>query len=170
MDQTLNQFLAIMDDERAGYVEMLSILADERDAASLTKKDRLLAVGRRKQALVQSIQEMEQRRQALVEKLALERGIEECPLTVSRLAHYLSPNQAIRIKASAAELKTLVKKVRRENDANSQLFSFYLELIHGSLRMFNDLVYSHGIYEKPGSENRGAGYGGARGRVFYQSI
>jgi hypothetical protein len=67
-------------------------------------------------------------------------------------------------------LKTLVKKVRRENESNSQLFSFYLELIHGSLRLFNDLVYSHGVYEKPGSENRAAGYGGARGRVFYQSI
>jgi hypothetical protein len=75
MDQTLNQLLAIMNDERAGYREMQAVLADERDAASLTGKDRLLAVGRRKQTLVRSIQEMEKRRQALVENLALERGI-----------------------------------------------------------------------------------------------
>lgn len=170
MDQTLNQLLATMDDETAGYREMQAILADERAAASLSNKNRLGEVGQQKQALVTAIQEMENKRQSLVEKLAAEHGIQERPLTASRLTLYLEAPQATRLTTCARELKSIIKSVQRENNANSQLFSHSLELIQSSLKLLNELVYSHCVYHKPGSEQRATGYGGGKGRVYYGSI
>jgi flagellar biosynthesis/type III secretory pathway chaperone len=170
MNQTLTQMLETIDDEIKCYREMQTILTQEREAATRSNRDQLMRVGQAKQALVQTLTQTENRRQALADKLATRYGIQDRPLTVSKLCACLETPYATRLKALASSLKTLVETVQRENSANAKLFSHTLELIHGSLKLLNDLIYSHAVYQKPGNEHRRPGYGVGRGRVFCGTV
>ena len=170
MNLTLTQLLETIDEEIKCYREMQAILAQEREAATSSNKVQLMHVGQAKQDLVQTLTQTENRRQALVGKLATHYGIQDRPLTVSKLCACLKEPHASQLKALGCHLKTLVETVQRENNVNAKLFSHTLELIHGSLKMLNDLIYSHAVYQKPGSEQRLSGYSGDRGRVFCSTV
>ena len=153
------------------YLEMLPVLAKERHAATRSDRTRLAQAGQIKQDVVAEIAHMEKKRRVLVERLGDRYAIEQRPgITVSHLCEHLEEPDAAALKKRARELKTLVETVQRENTANARLFSHALDLVHGSLKLLNDLIYSQWIYEKPGSTQASKGYGGARGRVFCGSV
>ncbi|BBO88273.1 flagellar protein FlgN [Desulfosarcina ovata] len=172
MSQKLDQLLDVMDEEKTCYENMQALLVEEKNAASLPRQDHLLKIGQKKQSLVDTLKRMEGRRLKLVEDLSREYGIEdeERPLTASRLAGYLEPTSAKRLADRAQALKRLIKQVRRENSANATLFSYYLDLTQGALKMLNDLIYGHAVYTKPGTGSRVSGYGSNRGKVFCGNI
>ena len=170
MKQTVDQLLETINAEIECYRELLPVLSQERDAAMRSDKDRLMRVGQAKQAVVEAITQTENRRQALVEQLAGQHGIQDRPLTVSRLCGSLDAASASRLETSAGELKTLVASVQRENSANAKLFSQALELVHGSLKLLNALIDSHAVYQKPGTDHGRQGYAGNRGSVFCGSV
>ncbi len=170
MNQTLNTLLETMTEETAQYRDMHAILAQEREAATRSNRDQLMQIAQAKQRMVQMIAHTERRRQTLVGELAGRYGIDDQPLTVGKLCTRLDAPDANRLTALAHELKGCVETVQRENNANARLFSQALELVHGSLKMLNELIYSHTVYAKPGSEQRPSGYGGGRGRVFCSNV
>jgi flagellar biosynthesis/type III secretory pathway chaperone len=170
MPQTLNQLLATLDDEMKGYRDMQAVLSKERDAATRSDKDQLMHVCQSKQAIVQILKQTEERRQALVERLSSQYGVKERPLTVHRLCAHMEEPYATRLKCLAGDLKTQVETVRQANEANAKLFSHALELVHGSLKLINELIYSQAVYQKPGRDHRVQGYAGDRGRVFCGSV
>ncbi len=170
MNQTLTELIDAMDAEMKSYLKMLPVLAKERHAATRSDRTRLTQAGQIKQGVVAEIAQMEKKRRALVERLGDRYAIEERPISVSRLCEHLEEPDAAALKKRARELKTLVETVQRENNANARLFSHALDLVHGSLKLLNDLIYSQWIYEKPGSTQPSKGYGGARGRVFCGSV
>ena len=170
MNRILTQLLETIDEEMKRYRDMQAVLTQERDAAKRSDKNQLMRVGQTKQAVVQSITQTENRRQALVEQLANQYGIKDRPFTVSQLCARMEAPYAHRLKTLAGDLKALVETVQQENNANAKLFSHALELIHGSLKLLNELIYSHSVYQKPGSDHRVKGYAGDRGRVFCGSV
>lgn len=170
MNQIITQLLDTLDDGLTVYRQMLDTLSQERDAAKRSDRDQLGCVGEAKQALVKRIQQTESRRRALVEELAEQYHIQDRPLTIRRLCDYLEEPYASRLKASAGALKTLIQTVQRENQANAMLFSHALDLVHSSLKLINELIYSPAVYQKPGSEHRMQGYAGDRGKVFCGSV
>ncbi|BBO79822.1 hypothetical protein DSCO28_03880 [Desulfosarcina ovata subsp. sediminis] len=172
MNPKLNQLLQVMDRETDCYQDMQTLLAEEKNTASLSNHDHLLKIGQKKQTLINALKQMEGERLQLVEALAREYGIadQEQPLTASRLAGYLDPEPASRLADRARALKRLIKQVHSKNNANAKLFSYYLELTHGALKMLNDLIYGHSVYAKPGTGARVSGYGSNRGKVFCGNI
>jgi len=170
MNQVLAQLLETINDEIGQYRDMQAVLTQERKAATGSNRDQLMRVGQAKQAIVQNITQTENRRQALVEELALRYKIKERPLTVSKLCVHLEAPHDTRLRGVASDLKTIIESVQKENNANAKLFSQALELIHGSLKLLNELIYSHAVYHKPGNEKRLPGYSSGRGRVFCGSV
>ena len=170
MNQALPQLLDAMNAEITFYKDMLDILAKEYDAAMKSDRDRLKKMGQLKQKLVQDIGQTEKKRRELVDRLGEIYRIRERPITVDRLCPHLDALDASRLKTCAGELKKLIETVRKKNNANARLFSHALELVHSSLKLIDDLICSHSIYEKPGSKQRSKGYGTQCGRVFCGSV
>lgn len=170
MTEMLNQLLKTLNDEMAHYRNMQTVLTREREATTTSNKDQLMRVGQDKQAIVEQLKQAEKRRQALVEQLARQYAIEDRPLTIRRLCASLSATDASRLKTVADNLKTLIKTVQQENNTNAKLVSHMLELVHGSLKMLNELVYSQTVYNRPGSDPHMQGYAGHRGKVFCGSV
>lgn len=170
MSQAVEQLLETLNDEMTFYLDMQAVLAQERDAATHSDRDQLIRVGQNKQAIVQQLKQKEKRRQALVEQLADQYDIQDCPLTINRLCDSIKEPYASQLKAVAGDLKTLIGTVQQENNTNAKLFTHALELVHGSLKLINELIYSQAIYSKPGSDHHSKGYAGHRGSVFYGSV
>jgi flagellar biosynthesis/type III secretory pathway chaperone len=170
MTEIFNQLLETLNDEMTYYRNMQAVLVQERDAATKSSKDQLVYVGQDKQAIVQQLKQAENRRQELIEQLASQYDIQGRPLTIKRLCASLTGPDALRLKTVGDDLKTLVKTVQQENNANAKLFTHSLELVHGSLKMLNELVYSQAVYSKPGSDRQMQGYAGHRGKVFCRSV
>lgn len=170
MNPMLTHLLETIADEIKCYREIKAVIAKERDAATASDKDQLMRICQDKQAIVARIAQTEKKRQERVEQLALACAIQDRPLTITRLCASLPEPYAAELKTLASELKALVEDVQRENNANAKLFSQALELIHGSLKLINELIYAQAVYKKPGSENRTQGYAGDRGRVFCGSV
>lgn len=170
MHQIISPLLETLEDGLTVYRKMLDTISQERDAAKRSDKDQLGRVGEAKQALVIQSRQIENRRQTLVAELANQYHIHDRPLTIRRLCTFLEEPYASRLKTTAGELKTLVQTVQRENQANARLFSQALDLVHSSLKLINELVYSPAVYQKPGSEQRMQGYAGDRGKVFCGSV
>ena len=170
MHRKLNQLLSTLDDEANAYREMQTILSREKAAASLSDRDRFIRVGQDKEALVQALQQMESRRKSLVDLLAAEYEIHQRPLTITLLSRFVGAPYSDQLLDKARRLKLLIKTVQAENNANSQLFSHYLDLIHGSLKLLNDLIYGQSIYHKPGTGKQASGYDTCRGTVFCSNV
>lgn len=170
MTRTVNQLLETLNDEMTCYLDMQDVLAQERHAATHSDRDQLMHVGQAKQAIVQLLKQKENRRQALVEQLAGQYDIQDRPLTIRRLCASLPEPYASRLKTVAGDLKTLVETVQHENNTNAKLFTHALELVHGSLKLLNELIYSQAVYSKPGSDHPNKGHAGHRGNVFCGSV
>jgi flagellar biosynthesis/type III secretory pathway chaperone len=170
MHQNLTQLLSTLDDEADAYREMRTILNRERAMASLSDRDRFIRVSQDKEALVQTLQQMESRRKSLVESLAAGYQIHQRPMTITLLARFVDAPYGDQLLARARNLKVLIKTVQAENNANSQLFSHYLDLIHGSLKLLNDLIYGQPVYNKPGTGKHASGYDACRGTVFCSNV
>ena len=170
MTEIFDQLLETLEDELTCYRNMQAVLAQERDAATTSNKDQLVRACQDKQAIVQQLKNAEKRRQVLVDQLAHQHAIQDRPVTISRLCGSLNAPDALRLKTMADNLKSLVKTVQQENNTNARLFSHTLELVHGSLKMLNELIYSQAVYSKPGCDQQMQGYAGHRGRVFCSSV
>lgn len=170
MNQNFEQLLSILDEEADAYRQMQVLLSEEKKAASLSNRERLVAVGQQKQDAVDHLKRMETTRQQRVDVLAREAGVDSHPVTVSLLARHLDDGEAASLETRATTLKSLMKTVQAANNANAHLFEHYLGLIHGSLQLLNDMVYGHAVYRRPGSTEHAAGYAGSGGRVFCGDI
>lgn len=170
MSKVLTQLVDTMTEEIKFYKEMLDILAKEYDAAIKSDRNRLATMGQLKKKLVHKIGQTEKRRRELADRLGETYCIQERPITVDCLCHHLDALDANRLKKCAGELKKLIGIVRKRNNANARLFSHALELVHGSLKLIDDLITSHSTYEKPGNKQRSKGYGAQCGRVFCGSV
>jgi flagellar biosynthesis/type III secretory pathway chaperone len=170
MHRKLKQLLLTLDDEANAYREMQTILNREKAAASLSDRNRFLRVFQDKEALVQTLKQMESRRKSLVDSLAAEYEIHQRPVTITLLARSVDVPVGDQLVAKAHTLKALIKTVQALNNANSQLFSHYLELIHGSLKLLNNLIYGQSIYYKPGTGKQSSGYDTCRGTVFCSNV
>lgn len=170
MTEIFDQLLETLDEEMTCYRNMQAVLAQERDAATKSKNDQLIRACQDKQAIVQQLKQAEKRRQKLVGQLARQLAMQDRHITISRLCASLNAPDALRLKTLADNLKTLVKTVQQENNTNARLFSHTLEIVHGSLKMLNELIYSQSVYSKPGCDKNMQGYAGHRGRVFCSSV
>lgn len=170
MNTTFDQLLAVLDKEIAAYRTMQTILVQEKEAASLSDRQRLVDVGQQKQDWVDELGRMEAERRRLVDALAREKGIAVRPITISLLIPELDLSSAGILNARRKALTSLMKSVQSANTANSQLITHYLGLIHGALKLLNGMVYDHFVYPRPGGTNRTAGYAGSCGNVFCEDI
>jgi len=170
MNKNIPRLLSTMDEEIDAYRKMQVILSDEKDAATLSDRERLLMVGRKKQAAVERLAGIEAQRRQIVDTIRRKVGVDDHPVTIRRLCPHLDANSASLLKARAKTLKALMETVQKANHANAQLINHYLGLIHGALKMLNETVYGRFVYHRPGSLPRTHGYAGGCGNVFCGDI
>ena len=84
------------------------------------------------------------------DRLAAALDLPPARVTVSRLAHYLPPAEARRLKACGDRLTATLVQVGKLNGANRALIGASLGFVEGSLQMLQDIRRPASIYHHNG--------------------
>jgi flagellar biosynthesis/type III secretory pathway chaperone len=162
----LDEFLDVLKCHAEHYGSLLSVLKEEHGAIIESKLEKLNDVNSEKEALVLKIQNLEDRRLNILERLAnsLDRPVQG--LTLKELSQFTQEPFSSRLKTSRANLLSLMKKVREANDNNRSLLTHSADLVKGSMVLLNNLIASNGVYYRSGKiQNKDK-----NGRVFSGEI
>lgn len=170
MNAKMIELLDILDEEAACYRDMKSILADEEESISLSRKERFDYVQLEKEALVVKIQQHEKKRQRLVDQFADAYPVDQSMMTVSKLAQYLPAPYNEKLLSRADRLRSRMAEVQVTNKHNQQLIHQYLDLIKGALKLLTGLIDDNSVYQKPGTAHPAIGYGRSGGRIFCGTV
>lgn len=170
MNVTIMKLLAILDEETACYRAMQNILAEEEASITLSGKDGFDQVQIGKESLLIKIQHYEKVRKNLVDQLADAYQVDEPAMTVSKLARYIAAPDKEKLLQRAKCLRSCMADVKLKNNHNRQLIRQYLELINGSLKLLNRVIYDNSVYRRPGTGHSATGYQSSGGRFFCKSV
>jgi flagellar biosynthesis/type III secretory pathway chaperone len=159
-----------MDEEAACYHDLETILADEEDSISLSRKDRFDLVQLEKDALVVKLQLFEEQRKSLVDQLSDDFFSDRGPLTISQLVPFVKPPFDEKLLARADCLRTTISHVQKKNKRNQLLINQYLDLVKGSLKLLNNLIDNTSIYQRPGTSRASVGYQSGGGRLICGTV
>ena len=150
MNLLLDEFLDVLKLHAELYGSLLSVLKEEKGAISESRPEMLNDVNNKKKALVLKIQNLEDRRLNILERLsdALERPVQD--LTLTKLSQFTEKPHSTRLKTSRANLSSLLKEVREANDNNRSLLTHSADLVKGSMVLLNNLIASNAVYYRSG--------------------
>ncbi|BBO66786.1 hypothetical protein DSCA_07160 [Desulfosarcina alkanivorans] len=170
MNVMISTLLSILDEETSCYREMENLLADEEESISFSRKDRFDTVQLKKDALLFKLQQFEQKRKPMIDRLADGYGTGGQPLTISRLARYVAPPYDERLLERADRLRSVIGAVQEKNRRNQLLINHYLDLIKGSLNLLTRHLEDNPVYQKPGTRQPSAGYPCGGGRLICGTV
>jgi len=150
MKLLLDEFLDVLKLHAELYRSLLSVLKEEHEAIIESRLEKLNDVNSEKKALVLKIQNLEDRRRTMLERLA---DALECPvqdLTLETLFEFTEEPYSNRLKTSRANLLSLTTKVREANDSNRSLLTHSVDLVKGSMVLLNNLIASNAVYYRSG--------------------
>lgn len=166
MDLLLDEFLDVLKLHAELYGSLLSVLKEEQGAIIESRPEMLNDVNSKKKALVLKIQNLEDRRLSILERLsdALIRPVQD--LTLTKLSQFTEEPHSNRLKTSRENLSSLLKEVREANDNNRSLLTHSADLVKGSMVLLNNLIASNAVYYRSGKiQNKDK-----NGRVFSGEI
>lgn len=165
----IDELVALLTAEAAGYGDLQNVLVEEADAMGLSGRRRFERVQREKEDLAAALQGLEKARVELVERIADTHSIDDRPITVSRLADILDAPHRDRLLAAAQRLRALVGEVQRQHRSNRRMLRHYADLIKGSLQLLMDTVDPCVVYHRPG-HHAGGGLHTGGGRVLRGAV
>ena len=150
MRDILNRLLALLDTLERVYRSLRGELENERAALTAANLADFLVARDRKEALLNRLQELEEQRERQTGRLAAALDLSPTTVTLSRLADYLPPAEAGRLKVCADRLTATLAQVGNLNGANRALIGASLGFVEGSLQMLQGLRRPASIYHHNG--------------------
>lgn len=150
MNLLLDEFLDVLKLHAELYGSLLSVLKEEQGVLIAARPEMLNDINNKKKAMVLKIQNLEDRRLKIMERLsdALERPVQD--LTLTELSQFTEAPHSNRLETSRANLLCLLKKVREANDNNRSLLTHSADLVKGSMVLLNNLIASNAVYYRSG--------------------
>jgi flagellar biosynthesis/type III secretory pathway chaperone len=150
MQDNLNRLLALLDTLERVYRLLRGELENERAALTAANLADFLVARDRKEALLNRLQELEEQRERQTGRLAAALDLSPTTVTLSRLADYLPPAEAGRLKAAVDRLTATLAQVGNLNGVNRALIGASLEFVEGSLQVLQTLRRPTSIYQANG--------------------
>ena len=150
MQNTLNRLLALLDSLERVYRSLRGELENERAALTAANLADFLVARDRKEALLKSLQGLEDQRVRQTGQLAAALDLPPATVTVSRLVHHLAPAEAGRLKDCSDRLTATLAQVGNLNGANKALIGASLGFVEGSLQVLQALRRPTSIYQHTG--------------------
>ena len=150
IELTIDHLMRILEQERALYQTMLTVIEEEGQAAVESKLDSLIDAGRAKENILDKIQPLESERREVVARVAKTLGCSDREVTLARISRHLDETLAGRLNRTGSDLSTVLNTVNTANQKNKRLFEHSLELLKGSISYLSDLTCSQTVYYRTG--------------------
>jgi flagellar biosynthesis/type III secretory pathway chaperone len=170
MIKKIEELLAILDQEKQCYRSMQAVLEDEAASLGLTDRERFDQIQGKKEALVEAIKQLEEKRRQLVDRLTQTCTDRQDAITVRQLAAFFDPPYKGKLISSANELRSLMRGVQNKNGENQSLVRQYLKLINGSLKMLTNIFDGSPVYCKSGEQPSASARSTGAGRVIRGTV
>jgi flagellar biosynthesis/type III secretory pathway chaperone len=166
MNVKIIELMDILDEEAACYRDMQRVLTEEQASISFSRKECFDQVQCKKETLVVKLQQLEEKRKALVGQLSERYATDGNSMTVSQLARVVKSPARAELLARANGLRAIIGDVHEKNRHNQQMINQSLDLINGSLTLLTRLIEDSSVYQKPGTHQSAAGYPIGGGRLI----
>ena len=150
MDLLLNEFLGLLEGELDLYRSLFLVLQKEKEAVVDSKLKELNESSKEKENLLLKIRILEEQRLKLLEKLADFLEFPSQDLTLSKLSQMVEEPYSTQLKDYYANFLALIQNIQDVNKTNKALVMHSMELVRGSLTLFNSLTAFNPVYYRTG--------------------
>lgn len=162
------RLLSVLGEEERLYVELKTLLQEERALMVARDADQLERVVAEKDALAREGKLLEDCRRKVMAELAAAVGVAESEATLSRLATLLESDGA-ELRAVHGRLVALIAAVRELLEANAGFAGESLVRVQSALRLLGRLLPEQPTYERS-AKPAAAGAGVRPGRLVQQAV
>ena len=150
MNNLLQEFSHLLDEEGVLYGELLEVLKSEKESLLTMDLKRFTGSLEIKQDLLRRLRHLEHRRNELQADLAAQLGLPAETLTMKRLAACLPAREGERLARQRSGFKDIVARVRALQRSNRRLVSHGLALTRNSLRFLQENLADGCVYHAGG--------------------
>jgi len=151
MDATLEQLIALLNQECELYRSLLGLIDQEKEAAARSDVDALNETGAEKELILMEIQNQESKRSGLLTELAPKLGLPPEDLTLNRISQLADEPLAGDLRGISQEFWSVLSGVQSANQRNKQIFEHSLELLRGSFNRLHELMSPNTVYYRSGN-------------------
>jgi len=142
--------LKILREEADLFALMLTLAQDEKDAVTRSDLDGLRTATDGKTSLVPRIQDLNRKREAVIEGMAGTMGRPIQGLTLREISKLAEEPYATQLKACRLHLLRLAASIRDIGSQNRELIAHRLKLVRSSFFFLNHLTVSSTVYQNTG--------------------
>ena len=150
MTTSLSDLVQILEAEAELYRGLLDIMQRERDAMVKLRRDEMHSAAAQKEALIQQLQAVEEKRSELVLQLADRLGCRPAELTLSQLAQTLPEDREPDLWRCRQTLRALVGRLREETRRSNVLCRHIGELLQAFYGAAKGMAASGPVYQRGG--------------------
>ena len=150
MGVLLDAFIGVLENEIDLYQSLLLILQQEKEAVVFSKLRELNESSKEKENHVLKIRILEEQRIKFLEKIAESLEYPSSQLTLSNLIQIIDEPYATRLRNIHNVTAALLQAIQEVNNSNKALVLHSLDLVRGSLALFNNLICPTAVYFRSG--------------------
>lgn len=148
----IDKLIEALDKEANVYEGILKLSKQKTDVIIAGKVSELEGITRAEQSVILTLSKLEEGREELVEKIALELKVKPNDVTLSSLMKMLPKEQAAKLKKGHSSLPKVFNDIRDANVLNSKLIRNSLEYIDFSINVLTS-TGSTGNYGNSGQSD-----------------
>lgn len=160
MERKIEQLVEVLKETQALYERMLSLVQDEKAAATASDFERFSRISAEKESLIALLKRTEQRRDTLLQALATTLDIPLQQLNISTLSAHTDASRRARLRDTASALERSVSKLRIANQECCMIIEHCLGLVTRSLGFFQHWMQMSAVYGQSGTISAGNRSGG----------
>jgi flagellar biosynthesis/type III secretory pathway chaperone len=151
MEHLLNKLLGLLEHATDLYQSLLTVVQNEKDAVVGLNLQQLNEACKSKDNLLLKLRILEEQREQLMGKLAVELDCSPKGLTLTQLSLMVDEPYAHRLRDRSADLLALIQTLQEAAGQNKFLMSHSMQLIQGSYNLLNNLMATNPVYYRRGN-------------------
>ncbi len=160
MERMLEQLVEVLEQTKTLYERMLTLILEEKAAATASDFERFSGVSEEKEGLVAQLKQTEQRRNTILRTLSATLDIPLQQLNVSTLVTRVDVPYRVKLKTVASALESSVSRVRIANRECCMIIEHCLGLVTRSMGFFQHWLQVSSVYGQSGNLCTGNRSGG----------
>jgi flagellar biosynthesis/type III secretory pathway chaperone len=150
MTDTAASLINVLEETERRYQQLLPVFQREKRITLSSEPEKLAAIIEEKETLLAQLRRLDRHRQLLLHQMASVWGIPVNDVGFTMVADHLEEPHASRIRELGLSLNALVNRVKRSNEENRRLIQHCLDIVQGTLGLFQHMVLPRQMYGASG--------------------
>ena len=151
MEHLLKKLLGLLEHATELYQSLFDVVQQEKEAVVGLNLQQLNQVCKAKDNLLLKLRILEEQREQLMDKLALDLDCSPQEISLTRLSQWVEEPYAGMLRERSTHLLSLIQTLQEANQQNKYLLLHSLELIRGSYNLLNRAIAANPVYHRRGN-------------------